>query len=134
MLLHFILQSHTSTCCHNPEDQHEQAPASVSGGCTEMLRTPIDALIEGACPVAWVHTTEWLRLLRPCMMMKAAALLCAHCRVVEERTASAASRSLMSATSLACSSTLRPSRKPLKKSLVLAYIILALIFAASGAL
>ena len=57
-----------------------------------------------------------------------------HCLVVEERTASETSRSLISATSLACSSTLRPSKKPLKKSFVLAYIILALIFAASGAL
>ena len=42
--------------------------------------------------------------------------------------------SVMSSSSLACSSTLMPSRKPLKKSLVLAYIILALVRAVSGAL
>lgn len=68
------------------------------------------------------------------MLHNAAAPREAHCLVVEERTASDTSRSLMSPTSLACSSTLRPSRNPLKKSLVLAYIILALIFAVSGAL
>lgn len=57
-----------------------------------------------------------------------------HCRVTEDRTALLASCSLTSSRSLPCNSMESPSKYPLKKSLVEAYIIFALILAVSGAL